>query len=85
MTELVEEGLLTQQEVEQMWEGLPKVANRVKAAGAPGTEEGMLINLEGFLEFDRKVNQNKRRGRAVATARRPSVVCDQESIGCSWT
>lgn len=51
----MEEGLLTQQEVEQMWEGLPKVANRVKAAGAPGTEEGMLINLQGFLEFDRKV------------------------------
>lgn len=57
MTELVEEGLLTQQEVEQMWEGLPKVANSVKAARAPGTEEGMLINLEGFLEFDRKVDK----------------------------
>lgn len=55
MTELIEEGLLTQQEVEQMWEGLPKVANRVKAAGEPGTEEGMLINLQGFLDFDRKV------------------------------
>lgn len=55
MTELLEEGLLAQQEVEQMWKGLPKVANRVKAAGAPGTEEGMLINLEGFLEFDRQV------------------------------
>lgn len=55
MVELLEEGLLTQQEVEKMWEGLPKVANRVKAAGLPGTEEGMLINLEGFLEFDRQV------------------------------
>eukprot|EP00752_Nemacystus_decipiens_P009010 g8043.t1 len=56
VTELVEEGLLTQQEVEQMWEGLPKVANSVKAAGAPGTDQGMLINLQGFLEFDRKLS-----------------------------
>ncbi len=55
MTELIEEGLLNQEEVGQIWKNLPKVANRVKAAGAAGTEDGMLINLEGFLEFDRQV------------------------------
>ncbi|CAN0290334.1 unnamed protein product, partial [Ectocarpus sp. 12 AP-2014] len=56
VTELFEEGLLKQEEVEQMWEGLPKVANRVQAAGEAGTEEGMLINLAGFLEFDRQLS-----------------------------
>ncbi|CBJ30044.1 expressed unknown protein [Ectocarpus siliculosus] len=56
LTELFEEGLLKQEEVEQMWEGLPKVANRVQAAGEAGTEEGMLINLSGFLEFDRQLS-----------------------------
>lgn len=55
MIELVGEGLLTQQEVVQMWEGLPKAANSVNAAGVPGTEKGTLINLQGFLEFDRQV------------------------------
>ncbi|CAM9265325.1 unnamed protein product [Scytosiphon promiscuus] len=55
VTELLEEDLLTQQEVEQMWSGLPKVANRVKGAGTAGSDEGTLINLEGFLEFDRQV------------------------------
>lgn len=57
MTELLEEDLLTRKEVEQMWTGLPKVANRVKAAGAVGSEEGTLINLDGFLEFDRQVRK----------------------------
>lgn len=57
VTELLEEDLLTQKEVEQMWSGLPKVANRVKAAGTAGSEEGTLINLEGFLEFDRQVGK----------------------------
>ncbi|CAM9119069.1 unnamed protein product [Ectocarpus fasciculatus] len=56
VTELFEEGLLKQEEVEQMWKGLPKVANRVQAAGEAGTEEGVLINLAGFLEFDRQLS-----------------------------
>lgn len=48
--------MLSREEVEQIWKGLPKVANRVRAAGAVDTEEGMLINLQGFLEFDRQVS-----------------------------
>ena len=55
MTELLEEGLVTQEEVEQMWENLPKVANSINAAGAAGVEKGTLINFQGFLEFDRQV------------------------------
>lgn len=56
VTELLEEGLLAQKEVEQMWEGLPKAANRVTAAGVPGADKGTLIDLQGFLEFDRQVH-----------------------------
>lgn len=56
MTELLEEGLLAQKEVEQMWEGLPKAANRVTAAGVPGADKGTLIDLQGFFEFDRQVH-----------------------------
>ena len=55
VTELLEEGLVTQEEVEQMWENLPKVANSINAAGAAGVEKGTLINFQGFLEFDRQV------------------------------
>lgn len=55
MTELLEENLVTREEVEQMWEGLPKATNSVKAVGTPEAEKGTLINLEGFLEFDRQV------------------------------
>lgn len=58
MTELLEEGLLVRKEVEQMWEGLPKAANRVTAAGVPGTNKGTLVDLQGFLEFDRQVHHN---------------------------
>lgn len=53
--ELLEEGLVTQLEVEKLWAGLPKVGNSVDAAGAKGTAKGTLINLQGFLEFDRQV------------------------------
>ena len=55
MTELLEEGLVTREEVEQMWESLPKAANSIKAAGVPGVDKGTLINFQGFLEFDRQV------------------------------
>lgn len=46
VTELIEEKLLTRQEVEAMWEGLPK------------TEGG--IDLGGFWTFDRQVNTHTR-------------------------
>jgi len=73
VTELIEEGLLSQEEVEQIWKGLPKVANRVKAAGTAGTEKGMLINLDGFLEFDRQVHMH--------LSGPPQVMC---RILCIW-
>lgn len=56
VTELLEEGLVTREEVEQMWESLPKAANSVEAAGAAGVEKRTLINFQGFLEFDKQVN-----------------------------
>lgn len=55
VTELIDEGLLTCEEVELIWDGLPKVANSVSTAGASGTDVGTLIDVQGFLEFDRKV------------------------------
>ncbi|CAM9171196.1 unnamed protein product [Laminaria digitata] len=56
VTELLEEGLVAREEVEQMWEGLPKAANSVEAAGVAGVEKGTLINFQGFLEFDRQLS-----------------------------
>ena len=55
INQLVKEGLLAPGEAEAIWDGLPKVANSISAAGGPKTDKGTLIDLQGFLEFDRKV------------------------------
>lgn len=57
VTELIDEDLLTREEVELIWDGLPKVADSVPTAGASGSDGGTLIDVQGFLAFDRRVRR----------------------------